>query len=201
MNNSWLCTYGCWLLENESCFRSSLPSIYQHISLMHMRADIQGHDNSLHLNYCLHPSLALLTECKTQRTVPSAGDASHTLSPHPSPLAFFSSFVLFPSPCFPLWFSMSPLGSSRCTWGAMEGLCQEPEWSLYRLTFNAPPVPPCARKTSIITVMIYSPPMVTAPRQTRGLQRPPGGLWCSISIPPPPPLNPPTPTSCHTRSP
>lgn len=126
------------------------------IALMHARAGIQWHDNSLCSNYCPHRSLALLTDWKTQRTAPSAGDACHTLSPHLSPLAIFRDFVLFPFPCLPLWFSTSPLGSGRCTWGAMDGLCQELEWSLYRLAFNAPPVSPCAIIGKPLSSLLWS---------------------------------------------
>lgn len=106
--------------------------------------------------YCRHPSLALLTDWKTQRTVPSAGNASYTLSPHPSPLVFFRDSVLYPSPCLPLWFSMGPLSSGRCTWGVMKGLCQELEWSLYGLAFNVPPVPPCAIIGKPLSSLLWS---------------------------------------------
>lgn len=107
----------------------------------------------------------------------------YTLRPCPSPLAFFCYFVLFLSPCLTLWFPMGPLGSGRCTWGAMEGLCQELEWSLYRLAFNVSPVPQFyLRKTTIISVMIYSLPIVAFPAREEGLIKTSWGVWCSISI-------------------
>lgn len=129
---------------------------------------------------------------------PKDGPFCRQRQPHAQPpsisLVVFRDSALIPSPCLPLWSSTRPLSSGRCTWGAMYELCQELEWSLYRLAFNVPPVSSCAivRKTTIIAVMIYSPLIVASPCQTMVSQ--PGGLWCSISIrlmnqrphPPPP---------------
>lgn len=133
MNNSWLCAYGPWLLEDdERCFRSLFPSTYFPHAL-------EGQAFGGMITHCawITVHIPLWFYWKTQWMVPSAGNGSPTLRPHTYPLVFFSDF---PSTCLPLWFLMGPLGSSRCIWGAIEGLCQEFEWSLYRLAFNVPPV-------------------------------------------------------------
>lgn len=67
---------GVWRMTSAVSGHGSL----QHVPLMHMRAGIQWHDNSLCLNYCPHPSLALLPNWKAQRMVPSAGNASKMLN-------------------------------------------------------------------------------------------------------------------------
>lgn len=133
--------------------------------------------------------------------VPSAVDASNMLNPHTSPSSFFTDFVLFPFPCLPFWFSMGPLGSGRCTWGTFEGLCQELEWSLYKLAFNAAPVSPCAIIGKPVSSLLWSIALLSWLRPSRrgaykdllgGCDAPfQSGSW----------IRPPSPTSCHTRTP
>lgn len=72
------------------------------------------------------------------------------------PCPFFGDFVVLPFSCLSFWFSMGPLGSGRCTWGAFEGLCQELEWSLYKLAFNATPVSPCAIIGKPVSSLLWS---------------------------------------------
>lgn len=76
--------------------------------------------------------------------------------PSYDPLPSFCDFILFPSPFLPFWFFTGPLGSGRCTWGAFEGLCQELEWSLYELAFNAAPVSPRAIIEKPVSSLLWS---------------------------------------------
>lgn len=117
----------------------SVSGQVQHISPMHMRAGMITD----------HIPLWLYWQTKKPK-------GRSLLLAMPSPLALFRDFVLFPSPCLPLWFSIGPLGSGRCTWGATDGLCQELEWSLYRLAFNVPPVPPCAIIGKPLSSLLWS---------------------------------------------
>lgn len=147
MSNSCLCAYVSWLLENDVSG--------QCISLMDMGtfSCIIIHSTWITVHI---PSSALLMDWKTQRTVPSAHRASHMLSPHPSPSAFFLQFC-------PLSLSMPPslvlCGSPK--WpqvhvGGYGGSCQKLKWCLYGLTFNAPPVSPSAVIGKPLSSLLWS---------------------------------------------
>lgn len=99
--------------------------------------------SSLCLNYCSHMCLELSRLNETKSVASCTCTCITGLS--------------FPSPTS-LWSGTSPLGSSRCIWGAADD-SRLVEWTLYR-PFSMPFLfsPRDHRNATIITVMICSPP-------------------------------------------
>lgn len=99
--------------------------------VMHVSADIQGFQRLLGLNYCSHIRLEL--------------GFVHMLS---------QTWFSLPSPPS-LRSRTSPLGGSRCIWGAVDASCPV-EWTLYRpFSMHFLFSPHDHRNAAIITVMIY----------------------------------------------